>query len=231
MKNATFRALAAVAVAAFATPAAGQAPAVTLTGIALDRPWKQNLYAFARQKLLHPAWGWTHSERDYRLATEIAAKEHLTIDPDVLFAAAFVHDLGAIGDYQKAGVDHAVRSAELAGPLLAGMGFPTEKLPAVNQAILTHMHDKSPGDRPEAIVLHDADTIDFLGVVGVIRRIATTGSAPDYSAGRARALEFSEKLPARVVTATARRMAAPRAREMKRLLAELDGETAEGRLP
>lgn len=232
MKKIAFAALAALlTLVPAASPASTTAPRTTLTGIALDAPWKQKLYAFAQEKLLHPAWGWTHSERDYRLATEIAAKEHLKVDTDVLFAAAFIHDIGAIGAYQKDGVDHAVRSAELAGPMLVEMGFPADKVPAVNDAILTHMHDHPTSQRPEAIVLHDADTVDFLGTVGVIRRISATGSAPDYKAGLAKVRDFADKLPGRVVTRTAHKMAASRVREMQRLLAELDSETADGRLP
>ena len=212
---------------------AGEArsPAQTHTGIPLDTGWKQKLYAFAQEKLRHPAWGWTHSERDFRLASEIAASEKLTVDRDVLFAAAFIHDIGAIGEFQKDGVDHSVRSVELAGPLLREMGFPPDKIPAVNEAILGHMHDKSPGSRNEAIVLHDADTVDFLGTVGVIRRISATGTAPDYSAGLNKVRDFADKLPSRLVTRSAKAMAVPRVAEMRRLLVELDGETAGGRLP
>src|SRR5687768_13359099 len=76
----------------------------TQTGIALDAPWKRQIYAFARQELLHPAWGWGHSERDFLLAKDIATKEGLAIDTDVLFAASFTHDIGAIGEFQKDGV-------------------------------------------------------------------------------------------------------------------------------
>lgn len=203
----------------------------TLSGIPLDQPWKRTIYGFAREKLLHPAWGWTHSERDYLLAREIAAKEGLPIDADVLFAAAFTHDIGAIGDFQKEGVDHAIRSAELAESLLNQAGFPAEKWPAVRAAILSHMHDKQPGSGHEAIVLHDADTLDFLGIAGVTRRLVVNGGAPDYSGGLARIVEFADKLPNRLVTKTAKDMARRRVAEMREFLDRLKAETAEGRLP
>lgn len=209
-----------------------QAEAVrTLGGIPLDAPWKRKLYGFAREKLRHPAWGWTHSERDYLLATEIAAREGLTIDLDVLFAAAFTHDIGAIGEFQKDGVDHAERSVELAEPLLREAGFPTAKFAAVRNAILGHMHDKQPGKGNEAVVLHDADTLDFLGSVGVARRLAVTGNASDYSGGIARIREFADKLPERLATQTAKVMAGPRVQEMHQFLATLEAETVNGRLP
>lgn len=203
----------------------------TQTGIPLDAPWKRQIYAFARQELLHPAWGWTHSERNYLLAMEIAAKEGLAIDTDVLFAASFTHDIGAIGEFQKEGVDHAVRSVELAEPMLLQAGFPAEKLPAVRDAILGHMHDRQPGSRSEAIVLHDADTLDFLGAVGIARRLVVNGKAPDYAAGVARIGEFADKLPGRLITKTAEDMALPRVAEMCDFLDQLKTETADGRLP
>jgi uncharacterized protein len=214
--------------------ATGGAPAVavnTITGIPLDASWKAKLYGFAREKLLHPAWGWTHSERDYQLAAELAAKETLRIDRDVLFAAAFAHDIGAIGDFQKDGVDHAVRSVEVAQPLLREWGFPMEKWPAVRDAILGHMFYSDPAKRPEAIVLHDADTLDFLGTVGVARRLSVTGDAVSYEPGAARIREFTGKLPPRLLTRTAKRMAPARVTEMRRFLEQLDAETAGGRLP
>jgi len=203
----------------------------TLAGIPLDAPWKAKLYEFAREQLKHPAWGWTHSERDYLLASEIAAKEGWSIDTDILFAAAFAHDIGAIGAFQKEGVDHAERSVEIAEPLLREAGFPASKLPAVRVAILGHMHDKTPGRGNEAIALHDADTLDFLGTVGVARRLAVTGTATDYSAGTARIREFADKLPTRLVTRTAKAMAKPRVEEMRHFLATLEAETFHGRLP
>ena len=190
----------------------------TLTGIALDAPWKVKIYGFAREKLLHPAWGWTHSERNFHLANEVAAKERLAVDSDVLSAAAFTHDIGAIGEFQKEGVDHAARSVEIAEPLLREAGFPMEKMPATRDAILGHMHDKRPGKGHEAIALHDADTLDFLGMIGVARRLAVTGTASDMSGGVGRIREFADKLPARLVTNTAKKMAVPRVVEMRRFL-------------
>jgi len=225
------KALAAAALLTLGDPAAAASdpalslPTVTVSGIPLDAPWRQKLYAFARAELLHPAWGWSHSERDYLLAGKLAVAERLPIDDDVLFAAAFVHDVGAIGGFQKEGVDHAVRSAELAGPLLREFGFPEQKIAAVREAILGHMHDRTPGPRSESIVLHDADTLDFLGSVGIARLLSVTGSALDYEGGIARIKEFAEKLPARLVTGTAKRIAISRAAEMRQFLRQLDQET------
>jgi uncharacterized protein len=93
------------------------------------------------------------------------------------------------------------------------------------------MHDKTPGTGSEAVVLHDADTLDFLGTVGAARRLALTGSAPDYAGAVARIREFADKLPGRLVTNSAKVMAAPRVTEMRIFLDQLSAETADGRLP
>jgi uncharacterized protein len=216
---------------AIINPAQPTAALTTLSGIPLDTPWKQKLYGFAREKLLHPAWGWTHSERDFLLSKQIAAKEGMRVDEDVLFAAAFTHDIGAIGEFQKEGVDHAERSAELIGPLLERFGFPPEKLPRVREAILGHMYDKVPAEYFEAIVLHDADTLDFLGTIGVARRLSVTGTAATYSGGLERIRTFADKLPPTLVTSTAKQMAPARVSEMHEFLARLDAESVGGRLP
>jgi len=78
MRPIIIAALASVFLVTFAPPRAHAAEVQTrqqtLTGIPLDSRWKEKLYSFAREKLKHPAWGWTHSERDYNLASEIDRK-------------------------------------------------------------------------------------------------------------------------------------------------------------
>ena len=218
---------------ALASPASAQLPTepnVTAAGIALSAPWRAKVYAHARGKLLHPAWGWRHSERDFLLARQIARDEGLAIDEDVLFAAAFLHDSGAIPPFAKEGVDHAVRSAELAEPFLRQAGFPMAKFPAVRAAILGHMFDKEAGSRPEAVALHDADALDFLGATGVARRISVTGGAADMDSVLARLRQVYEQIPGRLVTATAKRLSIPRLVAMKAFFDQLERETP-GRAP
>ncbi len=154
----------------------------------------------------------------------------MAIDEDVLFAAAFLHDSGAIPPFAKDGVDHSVRSAELAEPLLRKLGFPMAKYPAVKAAILGHMFDKEAGSSPEAIALHDADALDFLGATGIARRLAVTGDAPDMDSVMARLQAVYEEIPGGLVTGTAKRMAIPRLVAMKAFFDQLKRETP-GRVP
>ncbi len=213
--------------------AAQEAPAAAMAtpaGIPLDSEWKRAVYAQANTRFQHPSWGVRHSERNYVLGTALAEAEGLAVDADVLFAAAFLHDWGGIEPFAVAGVDHAVRSVELAEPFLAGAGFPMEKFPAVRAAILGHMYDKEP-EGPEAIVLHDADALDFLGALGAARLLAATGDRPDYDQALGRIERFAVAIPPRLRTAAARDIAGPRVARMLEFLAEVRRETPEAARP
>lgn len=206
------------------------APAATAAGIPLDSPWRRAVYEQARAHFQHPGWGWRHSERNYVLGMALARAEGLVVDPDVLFAAAFLHDWGGIAPFTSPGVDHAVRSVDLAEPFLTEAGFPTEKFPAVRAAILGHMYDKEP-EGPEAVVLHDADALDFLGALGAARLLAATGDRPDYDQALGRIERFAVDIPPRLKTAAAREMANPRVARMTEFLAQVRRETPEGARP
>jgi len=148
--------------------------AKTSTGIPIDSQWKQSIYDFAKANVVHPSWGLAHSERDYQVTTELAKVEGISVDEDVLFAAAFLHDIGGITPFDKEGVDHAVRSVEVIEPLLQKWGFPMEKWPAVKEMILGHTYYGPAPTSREALAFRDADILDFLGNIGVARILAIT---------------------------------------------------------
>ncbi len=217
-------------VAAQEAPATTAAPTATPAGIPLDSPWRRAVYEQANTHLQHPSWGVRHSERNYVLAQALAEADGLTVDADVLFAAAFLHDWGGIAPFAVAGVDHAARSVELAEPFLTEAGFPMEKFPAVRAAILGHMYDKEP-EGSEAVVLHDADALDFLGALGAARLLAATADRPDYDQALGRIERFAVDIPPRLKTAAAREMATERVATMTAFVAQLRRETPEGARP
>ncbi len=206
--------------------------AQTDSGIALDAPWKTAVFQFAKSNLQHSAWGLAHSERDFQLACTLASEEKLVVDTDVLFAAAFLHDMGGFAPYPKEGVDHAERAAQVAGAVLKVAGFPMEKLPQVQAAMRSHMFYSTVSASPEARVLHDADTLDFLGNIGVARIFSVTSrhrwatTMPDAVATLEK---FQRELPAKLVTESARKRAAPRIAEMEQFLQTLKAESSDGR--
>jgi uncharacterized protein len=209
---------------------AAASPAQTATGIPLDAPWKASIYELARSKFHHPAWGWQHSERNYRIALELAQGDGLRVDTDVLFAAAFLHDMAAFMPCSDAKLEHGECAAEQSGAILRAAGFPMQKLPAVQAAERGHMYYSNPGTEPEAIVLHDADSLDFLGDIGAARMISLTGENAETFARAVKTLRsFLHDIPPRLITKTAQRIGAERAAELERFLDALQVQTFDGK--
>ena len=209
---------------------ADAAPKTTATGIPLDAPWKVTIYQLARTRFIHPAWGWQHSERDYRIAMQLAKGDHLTVDADVVFAAAFLHDMAAFPPYEKKGMEHGDRAAQTSVSVLRAAGFPMAKIAKVQAAERGHMYYSNAGTLPEAIVLHDADSLDFLGAIGAARMFSLTGEkAASFSGAVTTLRSFLKDIPPKLITKTGRAMGAVRARELSRLLDALDAQTSGGK--
>jgi HD superfamily phosphodiesterase len=96
--------------------------------------------------------------------------ENLGADLEVLVAAVYLHDLGRHYIDDKA---HGALSALKAEPVLERIDFPQESRDPVLHAIRVHDVGATPEDRTslESKILYDADKIDTLGVVGVLRYI------------------------------------------------------------
>ena len=214
------------------TFAQGASPSTTPAGVPLDAPWKEAVFKFANEKLQHTAWGVSHSERDYLLASRLAAESKLEIDTDVLFAAAFLHDVGAFEAFRKDGVDHTDRASELVPDILKDAGFPAAKVPAVQDAVRNHMYYRAGASGPEAIVLHDADTLDFLGNIGIARILSLTTRhrwATDLATAAKTLDGFNTDLPPKLMTNAAKKMAPARVAEGKAFLESLKAETEDGK--
>jgi HD superfamily phosphodiesterase len=191
--------------------------------------WHATVHQFAQKHFHNPAWGFSHSVRDYELARELARQDKVTLDDDVLYAAAYLHDMAAFAPWsrEKEGIDHADEAARIVDTVLAGTGFPAEKIDAVRAAIRTHMFDRDPVG-PEATYLHDADALDWLGAVGVARIFALVdpnGGDPDGPKATKRLLDSLTAVPRRVRSPAGRRLVRTRTSELQRFLQELRQET------
>ena len=194
------------------------------SGVLLDQPWKLTIYELAKTKFIHPAWGWQHGERNYLLALQLAQGDHLDVDHDVLFAACMLHDMGAFPPYQNVG-EHGDVAAVESEKILRDAGFPMEKFPKVARAMRAHMYYSKVGTEPESIVLHDADSLDFLGSIGAVRIIALTGASAGDADKAVRQLRgFLSEIPPKIITKTGQAIAQARVAELK---AFLDGYAAE----
>jgi len=96
--------------------------------------------------------------------------EKLGADLEILVAAVYLHDLGRHYIEDQA---HGALSAQKAEPVLQRIGFPIGKRNAVLHAIRVHDVTSTPENRTtlESKILYDADKIDTLGVVGILRYI------------------------------------------------------------
>lgn len=210
-----------------------KAPEATNSDIALNARWKLEVFEFAKSNLQHSAWGVAHLERDYQLALMLATEENLAVDTDVLFAAAFLHDMGVFAPYPKEGVDHTERAAEVADQVLKAAGFPMEKFAWVQEVMRSHMFYSKVGATAEARVFHDADTLDFLGAIGVARIFSVTTrhrwakTLPDAVATLE---QFKRELPGKLVTDAAKKRAVERLKEMEQFIDALKAETDGGRV-
>jgi uncharacterized protein len=125
-----------------------------------------------RTKSLGEGWAYPHVRRVLRLAERIAGS--LPYNPDWFWYAAYLHDWGAFPHYRQAGVEHALRSRQVAeSEILPGCGLPPQALAVILEAIERHDYrDPLPVDSNEALLLREADFLDFLGPLGVAREFA-----------------------------------------------------------
>lgn len=203
----------------------------TQSGIPLDASWKQTVYEFVKDNQQHTAWGLEHSERDYILALELAGREGLDLDLDVLFAAAFLHDMGAFEPFSTRGSDHSQVAHDSMAEILEPAGFPMEKLALAQGAALAHMYYSPVPDEPHAQVLHDADTLNFLGAVGIMRIISLTtreGMAQDLPTAVATLETMSQQLPATLVLEISKQLGEQRSNEMRFFISSLRAQSAGG---
>jgi hypothetical protein len=208
-----------------ANPAASAAPAAPAASAASD--WRASVRTLAAKHFKNPAWGYSHCLRDYALARELAAADHVTLDDDVLFAAAYLHDMAAFKPWEKPKLDHSDVAADIVGTVLQGTGFPMAKIDAVRGAIRTHMYYRDPVG-PEALYLHDADALDWLGAIGIARVTALVdpeGGDPDGPKAVKMLEENLRSVPARVFSPAGKAMVPPRKAELQTYLKNLRRES------
>jgi uncharacterized protein len=196
--------------------------------------WREVVRQFAAQHFKNPAWGCSHSVRDYKVAKDLAEADHATLDDDVLFAAAYLHDMAAFApwDREKEGVDHADEGARIVDTILKGTGFPSAKIDAVRNAIRTHMFDRTPVGL-EALYLHDADALDWLGAIGVARVIALVdpnGGEPESPKAVKMLEDNLAQVPSRVLSPAGRKRVPLLQQELAEFLKSLRRETDDYRM-
>jgi len=125
-----------------------------------------------------PVDKFSHQPRLYDLTREIGAGQ--TYDDDVVFATVWLHDLGVFVGHRPedpvalAAWDCVAYAMKQTPDVLTRFGFPAEKIPAVVAAIRTHQPRENPASI-EGIIVRDADILEQLGVIAVLRTVCKIG--------------------------------------------------------
>ena len=113
------------------------------------------------------AHGWEHVSRVYRLALSLAEREQA--DRFIVGMAALLHDLGRTAPHTETR-HHADLSVSLATALMSEHHVPQEQQDAILHAILSHSFSRGVEPRTlEARIVRDADRLDGLGAIGILR--------------------------------------------------------------
>jgi uncharacterized protein len=130
------------------------------------------------RKQAKPVDKFSHQERLYALSKQAGIGQ--VYDDDVVFAAAWLHDLGVFIGHRPeeltalANWDMISYAVTRVPSLLNQFGFPEEKTPLVIDVIREHQ----PAGKPtqiEGVIIRDADILEQLGAVGILRTISKIG--------------------------------------------------------
>ena len=117
-------------------------------------------------------WAVAHVHRLLELIGQIEAG--LEYDRQVMMWAVYLHDWGAFPKFSQPNCEHALRSRQIAEvEILPRVDLPFEVKAKIIEAIELHDYrDQRPVRSAEALLLREADFLDFLGVVGIAREFA-----------------------------------------------------------
>ncbi|MCL4790220.1 MAG: phosphohydrolase [Verrucomicrobia bacterium] len=166
----------------------------------------------------------SHQPRLYQLAKRLVDGQ--PFDDDVLYAAVWLHDLGVFIGHRPEDPaklpdwDNVSYVMEKTPGLLRQVWFPEDKIPAVVEAIRTHLPSGKPTSF-EGTLMRDADILEQLGAVGILRTVSKVGRDTRFVrfSDALRVLQRNlDELPAQLQLDSARRLAQPRLEILKAFL-------------
>jgi len=193
--------------------------------------YREKLIEYVR-KNAKPPDKFTQQERLYGLARRLAVGN--SPDDDVIFAAVWLHDLGVFIGHRPeepdklAAWDCVAYAMDRAPAVLANVGFPKEKIAAVVEVIRTHQPSAEPASF-EAAVVRDADILEQLGAVGILRTVSKVGRDTRFIlfSDALRVLRKNvEELPGKLRLERAKELAKPRILALNLFLTAVEAEGA-----
>lgn len=141
--------------------------------IAYVEDWVCHLMQATRPEVAHD---WLHVNRVRRNILTIAQAEG--VDLWLGEIAALVHDVGRTLPGPEA--EHSARSADLAAPLLAELSLSDDERNDVLSAV--RWHNSLRTDTPLLCALRDADMLDGMGAIGLMRAFMSKSALLAYEA-------------------------------------------------
>ncbi len=169
------------------------------------------------------AWAVAHAHRLLELIRQIG--QELPYDAKALEVATYLHDWGAFPCYAEKGVEHAIRSGQIAETeILPHMDLTAAQKEIILEAVELHDYrDMRPTQSNEALLLREADMLEFLGMIGMAREFAR--GPKDVAACQRRVLSRRAGIQGRLTLPVAQEIARVRLERMEQCLQWLDEES------
>lgn len=168
-------------------------------------------------------WAIAHVQRLLKLCEQIGAD--LEYDRQALEWAVYLHDWGAFAKFYQKDGDHALISREVVEKeIFPQVDLPYDVKAKILEAIELHdLRDPRPVKSTEAVMLREADFLDFLGAIGVAREFAR--GPKDLQKTTQLILKRKDLLKGRFTIPKAQKIAAERMARMDAFLEALREES------
>ena len=191
--------------------------------------YRARVVAYIRENA-KPVEKFGHQPRLYELTRQIGVG--MEYDDDVVFAAAWLHDIGVFVGHRPekpealAEWDMIAYAMKVVPEVLEKVDFPHTKISAVMECIRTHQPSGEPGST-EGMILRDADILEQLGATGIMRTVCKIGRDTRYRTfdEALRTLQLNqEQLPQQLKLERSRQLAAPRIELLQSFLDQAQDE-------
>jgi HD superfamily phosphodiesterase len=117
-------------------------------------------------------WAIAHAKRLIELIKQIS--DGLPFDEEIIELAAYMHDWGAFPKYRQKDVEHAIRSRQVVeAEILPRLSLTRQQKQVLLETIELHDYrDQRLTTSNEALLLREADMLEFLGMIGMARDFA-----------------------------------------------------------
>jgi HD superfamily phosphodiesterase len=168
-------------------------------------------------------WAVAHAKRLIELSKQIGGD--IPHDSHIIELAAYMHDWGAFSKYMQKDVEHAIRSRQVVeAEILPCLDLnPTQKTILLETIELHDYRDLRPTQSNEAMLLREADMLEFLGAIGMARDFARGPRNVDLCYKRI--LSRRDDIRGRFTIPSAQKIARLRIERMDIFLKELEEES------